>query len=717
MANRYWVGGTNTWNATAGSKWSLTSGGAGGEAVPTAADDVFFDAASGAVTVTFGSVVARSINCTGFTGTWSQSASTTLTIGDGTAGAGNVALLLVAGMTYSPAADTRAISFVSTSGTTQTITWGGKKPGNVTFDGAGGNWRVDSLMDGRVASATTFTVTRGSVDFNGNLGTFGIFSSTNTNTRSITLGASTVTIGGGGTPWNFTTSSGLTFSGASSTITFTSNFGATFQPGNRTFGVVNFTGTGATASYNINGAGTHGTLNISGPTNFNLAVNQTVTSQLNLIGSATSRLLLRSNTLGFVRTITKTGATVTAEHVDFRDITFSSGTTDLSAITGGSGDLGGNSGITFTTAANQYWVGNAGNMNDVNKWASSSGGTGGTGRVPLAQDTAIFDVNSITSASQTIAGNILAYPNLDFTGVLNSPTFTSSSSSPDAFYGSITFISAMAYTQLGTVSFLGRGTNTITMAGNIFTAAVSINMLTGSLTMLDALTISGGAAGTLTVTSGTFNTGGYNLSISSLFTISSTPIVNAENSTITLSRSGSSLFQHSSPIVTGTSFAGATILITDCSVVGGQVAGPTSGDDLYIGNIVISAANQVVQFSGQFVFGDFTINAPRQVRFSTITPYIIDGDFNAVGTAGNIITIDSTSPGTPHTLSKASGTVICDYLSLQDSTATGGAVWYAGANSTNVSGNTGWIFTAPPSPFLPGGSGWQMSLSFAISIP
>jgi len=47
MANRYWVGGTDTWNATAGSKWSTTSGGAGGSAVPTAADDVYIDANAG----------------------------------------------------------------------------------------------------------------------------------------------------------------------------------------------------------------------------------------------------------------------------------------------------------------------------------------------------------------------------------------------------------------------------------------------------------------------------------------------------------------------------------------------------------------------------------------------------------------------------------------------------------------------------------------------
>lgn len=71
MANRYWVGGNATWDATAGTKWSATSGGAGGASVPTAADIALFDAASGASTVTIGSgtAICLQLNMTGFTGT------------------------------------------------------------------------------------------------------------------------------------------------------------------------------------------------------------------------------------------------------------------------------------------------------------------------------------------------------------------------------------------------------------------------------------------------------------------------------------------------------------------------------------------------------------------------------------------------------------------------------------------------------------------------
>ena len=42
MANRYWVGISGDWHD--GNNWALTSGGGGGAGVPTAVDDVFFDA-------------------------------------------------------------------------------------------------------------------------------------------------------------------------------------------------------------------------------------------------------------------------------------------------------------------------------------------------------------------------------------------------------------------------------------------------------------------------------------------------------------------------------------------------------------------------------------------------------------------------------------------------------------------------------------------------
>lgn len=51
MANRFWVGGSGTWDNASTTNWSATTGGAGGASAPTAVDDVFFDANSGTAAI------------------------------------------------------------------------------------------------------------------------------------------------------------------------------------------------------------------------------------------------------------------------------------------------------------------------------------------------------------------------------------------------------------------------------------------------------------------------------------------------------------------------------------------------------------------------------------------------------------------------------------------------------------------------------------------
>lgn len=64
MANKYWVGGTGTWDATSG-HWATTSGGAGTAPAPTSADAVFFTNLSGTGVVTISSAaVCAGMNVT-----------------------------------------------------------------------------------------------------------------------------------------------------------------------------------------------------------------------------------------------------------------------------------------------------------------------------------------------------------------------------------------------------------------------------------------------------------------------------------------------------------------------------------------------------------------------------------------------------------------------------------------------------------------------------
>jgi len=106
-----------------------------------------------------------------------------------------------------------------------------------------------------------------------------------------------------------------------------------------------------------------------------------------------------------------------------------------------------------------------------------------------------------------------------------------------------------------------------------------------------------------------------------------------------------------------------------------------------------------LQINGTTTFNDiqnsYVATGATSIRFQS-NPTV--ANFTASGAVGNVLTLISTSAGTARTITKTGGgTISVDYMSIQDSTAAGtGATWYAGANSTNVSNNTGWIFTAPP---------------------
>jgi hypothetical protein len=96
----------------------------------------------------------------------------------------------------------------------------------------------------------------------------------------------------------------------------------------------------------------------------------------------------------------------------------------------------------------------------------------------------------------------------------------------------------------------------------------------------------------------------------------------------------------------------------------------------------ITGTNQYYDLQAETLPGTITFQASST---TTLT------DFTLAGTAGNLVTINSSVNGTRFNLSKASGSVTGNYLSIKDSNATGGATWTA-TNSANAGNNLGWIF-------------------------
>ncbi len=99
---------------------------------------------------------------------------------------------------------------------------------------------------------------------------------------------------------------------------------------------------------------------------------------------------------------------------------------------------------------------------------------------------------------------------------------------------------------------------------------------------------------------------------------------------------------------------------------------------------------------GNNTFDTLTFAAGRNYLLGSGSTQIINNHFSALGNGCFPITIRATTSGTRSTISKTAGNVVCGYLELRDQKATGGASFYAGTYSTNVSNNTGWNFTNGP---------------------
>lgn len=431
------------------------------------------------------------------------------------------------------------------------------------------------------------------------------------------------------------------------------------------------------------------------PGNFNdnileIKGNFTVTNTFTITGySAIKRVFIKSDTLGTARTITTTGGSVAITNCDFQDITATgdAGDWDLSAIAGGSGDCGGNTGITFTTADDWYWHSDTGNVSDYTKWYTQTNG-GGTQMastlVPLPQDTLHFDDSSFTTGSQTITQNMPRIGGITFAGATNTPEFTTSTSCIS--FGSITLISGMTLTaSTQELQFQGRGSYTLDCGGKTWAkTGIYLNAPGGTLTLKsDFLQTQNRTfyllAGTLSAVDGLNN---YNFT-TGYFT---------NNSSITRTLTmGSGLWTLGG--VTGNVwYNNATNYTVTANTATIKLVGALTGDITFDGagksfNNIWNATtnNYALIIASSNTFNDFKIDAGRTVKFTNSTTTTVN-TFTALGTSGSHITLSNTSSTTHATLTKAGGGIIsgCDYIDSSYLTGSPDLTWYMGANSTNT---------------------------------
>ncbi len=644
MTNKFWVGGTDDWDATAGLKWSATDGGIGGAAVPTSSDNVFFTLLSGVNTVTIAATATcLDLDFTGFLGTI-NGAFTILCSGS---------LTFNPLMTYAKTGDlilnsTTTGKSVTTNGLTLTS-------GVIQFDGVGGGWTLQDNLN----TLGSLVLNNGTPDF-----------------TNRTISCAT---------WIAQTTVTPVFTG--STINHTGNFSGAGLTYNNVIGTLNGTQIAVTGANIYSGARTYistsyGRVTFSGNETYNAAFIATGGND------STQRLALISSVTGTVRSPVFND-TVTLTNVDFRDITATGSSAPISGTS--IGDCSRNSGITFTTPINKYWVHPATDTQSVfdANWFTASGGLI-PASFPLPQDTMIFDANSFSAGSKIVnmgLVNTARLAGMDWTGATNTPTVDFSATHER--YGNIILSSGMSISGTQTMTFAAGLANTITTNGKTITCPITINCPGGSLTLQDNFT----SSSNLTLTAGTFDDNNFTPILSGNFasTGSLTRVLNMDSQTWELGGvnfwnvSGSGL-----TINPGTSAIKATNNSASTKVF--------AGNGLTYNNLWNATQGAgVLNVTGSNTLNDLKIDGNRTTRFTAGTTTTLNTLSRGTGAATDVITLTSVTAAN-HNLVKAGGGLISlDYLNVSRSQASPANTFYAGANSTDGGNNSGWIFTVPPS--------------------
>jgi fibronectin-binding autotransporter adhesin len=695
-STRYWVGGTGNWNDT--TYWSTSSGGAGGADLPRSHDDVVFDSSSNATayTATVNAITGGN-RCKALTIAGPASGNVTL--------AGSTALFIHDDITLPASGLTRTYTgaiTLSGTGAGKTITTNGVTLASATtVNGVGAEW---ALADALNIGSPAIVFSNGSFDTAGYNLTCGGITSNNTNGRTVDFDSSTVTASGN---VDFgSTESGrapFTFVAGTSQINLTSN-SATLTGNNQTLYNVSFTTTVFSAP-NISGANTFNNLSVAGRTaagitNVNLSADQTINGTLTLSAgtNATMRTFVKSSVIGTTRTLT-CAAVAALTDIDFRDITIAGAAAPVSGTR--LGDCKGNSGITFDAGVNKYWnLAGGGNWAAVG-WATSSGGAVSNDNFPLAQDTCLFEATGLNSGNTVTLNAAYNIGTIDMSARTTN-TMTLSLAQIFPIYGNWINGTGTTLSGTGTLTFAGRGSQTLTSAGRTFTQAFTIDTPGGSVTLQDAFETNRSIFVVFKLDSGTFDANNYNVTMSGSSggwssTNSNTRTIAIGSGTWTMAASGT---PWNTQTITGLTVTGTgTLSFTSASTKTFSIGTNTSSfSGLTInqggaGQLILNGNNSFANITNTYsATGATTLN------FGTTTLRV--ANFTASGTAGNVLTIQGTSATSPCTLiytgtgeATAANT---DYLTLTGVRAYPLAdTWYAGTNSTN-NGSLGWSFEATP---------------------
>jgi hypothetical protein len=445
-------------------------------------------------------------------------------------------------------------------------------------------------------------------------------------------------------------------------------------------------------------------------TTFLVTVSLTVVGTLTIAGTATKRVKL-CNKYNTGSSVNVSSGAVVASYANFNDINaLGLANWNLAGITGGSGDCGGNTGITFTAPTSQHWISaSGGNTSDVTKWTS---------RVPLPQDDIYFDCAFGTA--QTINFDITDIGrNIDFTGATWTTSLTTSLTGGSIF-GSLTLIAGLTWGVDGNYFlFRGRGNHTININGATFDRSINIceggtYSLSGNSVLSTGRTIYVNY-GRLHTYNGTtqYNLTAYQINANSGATQG---YVDFGQGTHTLTAT-----QGLSPSGVGNIIADqATLKFTyqGTGTLTFNGAGRTYKKVWFTRGALVGTT--IITGSNTFETLKFDTTVGNVLAFYRLTTQTMKF-FDVKGTAGNLVTL--TSDNTQNWYLVYSGLDMirgCDYLNIQYCIATPASptdTWYAGTHSVNnqavAPAGSGWVFTDAP-PLVPARTAKKKSYLYKI---
>lgn len=714
----YWVGGTGNWSDV--NHWSLTSGGPGGACVPSPLDSVFFDANS--FLNPMDSVIVDLTNATCHTMTWKDTLQAPQLVGIsfntlwlwGSLIFNNTMGNMFEGDCWFEASDTGHVI----------VSAGNRFWRDVIFDGRGGGWTVtDSIWVERVMS-----IRYGSVYASGKPLFASSFRAQLGSERLFDFSNSTFTIAGATNAWLVVHDS-LTFLAAGSHIHFIAGgfidfYNSKISPDtayyhNITFGhnfsfanmlssnsrvrihVAEFKGNGTFESSfrydTVIFTGGHWYRFAGGTTQtfLSLAANGTCFEPIEFIPHtpATPTYYLHS-------------LTPTAQ-VNYVTMAGCHGVPPSAYTASNSFDNGGNQHWTIQPVGpvDLYWVNGTGEWWDPHHWSYTSGGPGGA-CIPTHRDNVFFDQNSFLTANDTVMIDTLFAEchDMQWVNLTGTPYFLQNQM-PLEIHGSLRLDTAIQGTFDGFIRFLSTNPgNYIYCGSQVFRDSVVFNGLGGGWTLYDSLT----SQRVICLITGSLNTNSQNVTGGTFVTVSGNPrqltlgsstikvqglwrangqnlVLNAGQSHIIL-RSGNAqmINEHGQGFVYhNVSFLGTVLTsVLRCNTV------PVHFNKVYFNNSGTIFGEHV--FDSLLMMPGFLYQLEKGKTQTIHKHWLLRGN-NCFP-----LTLQSTQMGHQATVTKATGSVIGDFNHIRDIAATGGATFFAGDNSTNISNNTGWTFTNSP---------------------